>query len=115
MIIVYRNWKLETLLNTKRELVKTFGKKVARALMMRMDLLRNVDYLAQVPHGPPEKCHELKGNRKGQFAVYTGADSGVRLIFKPDHDPLPRKEDGGIDLRQVTAVWIWEVKNYHDE
>jgi len=115
MKITYRNVKLERLLNTQKELVRSFGQKVAKALMTRMGLLRAVNHLGQIPHGPPEKCHEMKGARKGQFAVNTAAKSGVRLIFKPDHDPVPVKEDGGIDVTQVTEIKIWEVKDYHDD
>ena len=38
----------------------------------------------------------------------------IRLVFEPNHDPLPRREDGGIDLDQVTAITvIWEVIDYH--
>ena len=36
-----------------------------------------------------------------------------RLVFEPNHDPLPRRKDGGIDLEQVTAIKILEVVDYH--
>lgn len=36
-----------------------------------------------------------------------------RLIFIPDHDPVPRKDDGGIDLAQVTKITILEITDYH--
>ncbi len=37
-----------------------------------------------------------------------------RLGFEPASDPLPRKEDGGLDLTRITAVEIVEVTDYHD-
>ena len=35
-----------------------------------------------------------------------------RLVFEPNHEPLPRAEDGGIDAGQVTAIVIVEVTDY---
>ena len=55
--------------------------------------------------------HQLKGNRDEQFAV--DLVHPYRLVFEPNHDPLPRKEDGGINLEQVTAIKIMEVVDYH--
>lgn len=37
-----------------------------------------------------------------------------RLVLEPANDPLPRKEDGGLDLARITAVEIVEVIDYHD-
>ncbi len=36
-----------------------------------------------------------------------------RLIFTPEHDPVPRLEDGGLDWSQVTAIKIPGVKDTH--
>ena len=60
---------------------------------------------------PPARMHELKSNRDEQFAV--DLVHPYRLVFEPTHDPLPRKEDGGINLEQVTAIKIMEVVDYH--
>lgn len=67
--------------------------------------------LAEISHLPPPRCHELEGQRAGQFAV--DIDKNYRLIFTPDHDPVPRKDDGGIDLAQVTEITILEITDYH--
>jgi proteic killer suppression protein len=56
-------------------------------------------------------CEELKENRKGQFSLRL--DGRYRLIFIPNHDPLPTKPDGGLDWKRITAVKIIEVKDYH--
>lgn len=114
MLISFRNSRLDKLINSQVELVKSFGQKVAKAIILRRDLLHAVNNLSQVPHTPPEKLHELKGNRKGQFAVYTAPNSGVRVVFKPDHDPVPTHPHGGIDRKQVTDIVIWEIGDYHD-
>jgi toxin HigB-1 len=62
-------------------------------------------------HTLPGKCHALSGDRAGEFAV--GLWGSYRLIFAPDHDPLPRLPDGGIDTAHVTSIVIREVVDYH--
>lgn len=73
--------------------------------------LRAADTLADIGTLPPARCHQLSGDRAGQFAV--DVQHPFRLIFESAHDPVPRKEDGGIDLTRVTAVRILEVTDYH--
>lgn len=79
--------------------------------MIRLAVLRNARTLALVPTTKPERRHLLKGKRKGQFAV--DLDRSFRLVFEPNHDPVPRSEDGGIDIERVTAITITEVTDYH--
>jgi toxin HigB-1 len=63
--------------------------------------------------GAPGRCHALTGNRRGQFGMALwGAN---RLVFEPDHDPIPTLEDGGTDQSAVTRIRILEVVDYHDE
>lgn len=73
--------------------------------------LRAADTLADISTLPPARCHQLSGDRAGQFAV--DVQHPFRLIFEPAHDPVARKDDGGIDLTRVTAVRILEVTDYH--
>lgn len=114
MDISFLDTSLEEAVNSEKELRRLFDKQVAKKIMMRMGVLRAAGCLAQVPHTPPEMRHELKRNRKGQFAVDTTRTSGIRIIFKPDHDPVPVKDDGGIDLTQVSKIVILEIRDYHN-
>jgi proteic killer suppression protein len=114
MDINFHTGSLEKLVNSQKKLTREFGSKVARAIMMRMATLKAAPCLEQVPHTPPERRHQLTGNRKGQFAVDANKASGVRVVFKPNHNPLPTMDDGGIDLSQVTKIVILEVDDYHD-
>ncbi|MDA7988325.1 MAG: type II toxin-antitoxin system RelE/ParE family toxin [Alphaproteobacteria bacterium] len=111
MDISFRNHRLARTLNAENELKRLYGKQMAETIQARLDVLRMARNLAQVPHTPPSARHQLKGNRKGQFAV--ALVHPWRLVFKPDHSPIPRKNNGEIDLRQVTAVKILEVVDYH--
>lgn len=63
--------------------------------------------------GVPGKCHQLVGDRAEQFALYLWGP--YRLVFSPDHEPVPRREDGGVDWSQVTRIVILEVVDYHGD
>ena len=57
------------------------------------------------------RLHPLSGDRAGQFAVTLVHP--YRLVFRPNHNPVPLGNDGGIDARQVTLIMIMEVVDYH--
>lgn len=111
MDIAFRNKTLKKVFNSEKELKKKFGAEKARLIMRRMAVLRASPVLAEVPYTKPERRHELSGKHSGQFAV--DLKHPYRLIFKPNHEPLPRKDDGGIDLTQITAIKILGVEDYH--
>jgi proteic killer suppression protein len=110
MNIAFKTKKLGKTLSKEAAIKAAYGK-LARRIMRRMAVLAAAQSLADVSHLPPERCHELKGDRKGTFAV--DLDGNNRLVFEPDHDPVPVADGGGIDLQQVTAVKILGMKDYH--
>ncbi len=61
--------------------------------------------------GVPGRCHLLSADRNGQFAVHLSG--AYRLVFEPEHDPVPLLADGGIDTSLVTRIVITEVVDYH--
>lgn len=63
--------------------------------------------------GVPGRCHPLSSDRKGQFAIYLWGS--YRLVFVPDHDPIPTLPDGGLDRTKVTQISIKEVVDYHGD
>ena len=111
MDIAFRTRKLERAFNAAAALQKTFGARMAKVIMMRMVVLKAARNLALVPATPPERRHQLSGDRDEQFAV--DLVHPHRLVFEPNHEPLPRKDDGGIDTEQVTAITILDVIDYH--
>ncbi len=76
-----------------------------------MDELRSADCLADMQYYPGARCHALKGDREGQLAV--DLDHPYRLIFEVANDPIPLRDDGGLDWPAVTAVKIIKVEDYH--
>lgn len=61
-----------------------------------MDDLRSATTLADLSPLPPTRCHLLKGDLAGKIAIDVGHP--YRLIFQPDNNPLPLKEDGGLNI-----------------
>lgn len=111
MQIFFRNKKLQKTCNSDKEMRKTFGPARAEKLGRRLTELKAADHLDQISRLPPTRCHELSGNRKGQFSVDLGHP--YRLIFIPANEPVPVKADGGLDLEKITEIEILEVVDYH--
>ncbi|MBI4193571.1 MAG: type II toxin-antitoxin system RelE/ParE family toxin [Betaproteobacteria bacterium] len=111
MQVEFPDSRTQALFNSGRELTRVFGSKNARLIRRRVDDLRAVPSLENA-RGLPGHLEELRGKRKGEFSMrLTG---GHRLIFKPSGNPLPIKQDGGIDWAQIRAITILSAENYHD-
>lgn len=100
---------LRALCEQKRHAVKALGAACARKLRSRLADLQAAAHVRELVAGKP---HPLTGDRKGQFAL--DLHSGVRLVFEPNHNPVPRFPDGGIDWAQVTQITIIYIGDYHD-
>ena len=111
MEVRFRSRRLERLFSSEAELTRTYGQRRARLITARLVGLQQLDTLQQVPTGPPFRRHQLTGNRDEQFAV--SIDYQLRLVFEPDHDPMPRNPDSGIATSQVTAIVIIAIEDYH--
>ena len=109
--IAFKTRNLAKICNTERTLKAKYGDPMAKTIMRRLVVLENARTLARVPTSKPERRHQLTGNRSGQYAV--DLVQPYRLIFVPDHDPLPRLDDGGIDTDQVTAIKVMGITDYH--
>ena len=59
----------------------------------------------------PGGCHALRENRRGQYAIALWGP--MRLIIVPNDNPIPRLDDGGVDLSRVTAVEVLSTEDYH--
>ncbi len=109
--ILFHTTRLRKIFNQEKELVRKYGADNARKIKRRIETLETADCLEQIPFKKPERLHELIGDRKGMFAV--DLKHPHRLVFNPNHAPVPLKPDGGIDLGKVTAIEIQSVENYH--
>ncbi len=111
MDIMFSSNKLRDLCNDPKKAQKKYSNKQAKLLHRRLDDLRAASVLADF-RNLPGKCHELRGDRAGQLALYL--EGGDRPILEPADNPIPRKDDGGLDWSQVTMVRILEIGDYHD-
>ncbi len=111
MNIIFKNKSFEKECNRHELLVRRHGQHRAKLIRRRLDDLRaaaNLDVMRNLPG----HCHELKGNRTGQVSI--DLDGPYRLIFRVANDPVPAKEDGGLDWTQVTAIKIICLEDTHE-
>jgi toxin HigB-1 len=111
MIIIFKTNKLRKTCNTFKLSEREFGTDQARKLRQRLDELFAAETLEDINHLPPPRCHELKHNLKGKFSV--DLRHPYRLIFEPAEEPVPLKEDGGIDKSKVRTIRILIVEDTH--
>ncbi len=113
MIITFVTRKLQKKLNEGKTMVKVHGRKRAKKLMIVMASLRAVRNLGVFapPYSPPNRCHELTGKLKGVLSM--DLDHPYRLLFKPVNDPIPIRDEGGLDWSKVTEIEIQGVEDTH--
>ncbi|TDE18062.1 type II toxin-antitoxin system RelE/ParE family toxin [Dyadobacter psychrotolerans] len=112
MKIDFEDKKFEKLANDDRKLDREFGKLRADKIRARLAQLRSADTLEDVRY-LPGNYHELRANRKGQWAC--DLDQPYRLVFTSQENPIPTNEDGQYIWLRITGVEIIEVINYHKE
>jgi len=96
----------------EKEGIRRWGRDHYRQLQRRLTSLVAAETLEEMS-GVPGNCHQLRADRAEEFAVsLLGA---YRLVFEVDHDPIPRRADGGIDRTRVTKICITEVVDYHGD
>ena len=103
--------KFQKLCNSNTKLRGELGPTCAERLMRRLAELSAAECLEDLRYLPQARCHELKGDRRGQLAV--DLEHPKRLIFEPDHNPRPQTPQGGLEWRLVTKVRIMEIADYH--
>lgn len=100
--------------NDARLLQRRHGERRARLLQNRLAVLAASTCLADIgpPYRGPMRCHELTGDRAGQLSI--DLDHPYRLIFSPDHEPLPERDVGGLDWSRVNGILILEIADTHE-
>lgn len=109
MEIQFKNGRWQKLIESERELKRRYSTNLAKQVQIRIYQLKsssNLEDLFRVKG----KWHLLKGDRKGQYAA--SLPDGERLIIEPS-EPVPYKEDGGIDTSKVDSIIVIKIGNYH--
>ncbi|MFZ4525860.1 MAG: type II toxin-antitoxin system RelE/ParE family toxin [Chlorobium sp.] len=111
MNIRYHTRKLEKSVENIFTIRKHYGDR-AKKVALRLQQLAAAANLDAVRILPSANCHELKADRVGEIAVDISPNH--RIIFIPDHNPLPKKDDGGLDWKSVTGIVIMTIgEDYH--
>ena len=111
MQIYFKTKRLQKICSKSAVARKELGTKRALKLQQRLMELRAAETLSDISRLPPARCHELKGDRKGQLSV--DLEHPYRLLFIPANNPAPRKKDGSLDWEQVTDIEIIAIKDTH--
>jgi proteic killer suppression protein len=112
MEISFTDKKLAKLVNDDRKLEREFGKIRAEKIRTRLSQLRGATTLEDV-RNLAGNYHELKSNRKGQWAC--DLDQPYRLVFTPHENPIPTNVNGQYIWIEISGVEIIEIINYHKE
>lgn len=113
MRVTYKTDRLQQQCESSVDMTRIYGVLCAKALQRRLNALSAADNLSVFAlNTPPHYCHPLRGKRAGQYAMRLY--DKYRLIFVPDHDPVPQHPHGGIDTTHVTAIRIIEVSEHYD-
>ena len=111
MEIGFASSRLQKLCNTDKKLRGKYGPRMADLIQQRLLELQDAENLAVVATLPGPRCHELQQNLAGHLAVDLVHPN--RLVFRPDHNPIPAKEDGGLDWERVTRIEVIGISDYH--
>ena len=110
MDVTYKNNKLRKCAEDEKYSVRTLGPTRSRLFLIRIGDLLSAETLEDT-RNLPGNYHELKHNRKGQWAC--DLDQPYRLIFEPHEDPIPTNQDGHFIWLEIKGVEIIEIENYH--
>jgi plasmid maintenance system killer protein len=111
MDITFINKKLEKLLSTQKELLRTFGPDNGKRIGRRLQNIADASNLAELAKLPQTRVHELSGDRDEQISV--DVKHPYRLLLASDHEQNPRKQDGGLDWERISKVKVLEIEDTH--
>ena len=110
MELQYANRSLKKTVKNFGSISASYGTR-AKLVSQRLSDLEAAPTL-EVMKSLPGNCHELHGNLKGKLAIDISGNH--RIIFEVIGDPIPKKEDGGLDWSKVKEISIVAIgEDYH--
>lgn len=110
MRILFETNKFEKICKDSAKAKRQFGPENGSKLIRRIQELNAAPRLEDM-RNMPGRCHELKGDLKGVLSI--DVKQPLRLLFKPE-PPLPLKDDGGLDWKQVEGIILCGVEDTHE-
>ncbi|MBR2294438.1 MAG: type II toxin-antitoxin system RelE/ParE family toxin [Clostridiales bacterium] len=98
MEITYKNNKIKKVCTDARTAEKNYGLEMAAKIHQRIDEIRAADTVEMMIQFHIGRCHQLKQDRKGQYAM--DLVHPYRLIFEKEGD-------------QIQIANILEIVDYH--
>ncbi len=111
MEIYFSSKKLEKMAYDPRKCQKEMGIRRAEKFFIRLEALKAAHTIEDLKLSGG-RFHELKGNRRGQWAC--DLDHPYRLIIEPFEKPIPTNESGGFAWNKVKIIEVIEIVDYHD-
>ena len=111
MEIRYKNKRIRDICENEKKAIKKYNKIIAEKLIFPIEFLKNSKSLKDVADYNNFRLHELKYERKGQFAIDLGKTTGYRLIIEP---VTVNKENEIISYESINIVEIMEVSNHYE-
>ena len=112
MQVKFKNKKVERQCRDLREAKKKFPEKIAKKLFKLINYLDAAENLESVISNPFYHFHDLKGDKKGLFAMYIdGRASSYRLIVNFDDNGNERIFTDSI---HIVEIIIEEVSNHYE-
>ena len=111
MEISYPSKQMQKLCTSEKEMKGELGPRMAQVLKRRLTAIEAASNLEELWTVPQTRCHEMKGDRKGQVSIDLVHPTASYIA--PDHDPVPEKEDGGFDRAAVTRVLVVGIDDPH--
>jgi plasmid maintenance system killer protein len=89
------------------------GVDMAQKIALRLAGLRAAESLADFwpPKSGPERCHELKGDRKGTFSV--DLNQPYRLLFQSTSKPASDDAQEQQRWKSITSIDILAIEDTH--
>lgn len=109
MKLIFASKQLKSICEIENLATKKFGAPVTKKLKSRLADIVAAERVGDLVLGRP---HPLKGNRQGQFALTL--HGGIRLVFEPSMDEVPRTDNGSINWPDVNGVNVVFIGDYHD-
>ncbi|WP_405358390.1 addiction module toxin RelE [Fusobacterium polymorphum] len=95
----------------EKKAIKKYNKIIAEKLIFSIEFLKNSKSLKDVADYNNFRLHELKYERKGQFAIDLGKTTGYRLIIEPI---TVNEKNEVISYESINIVEIMEVSNHYE-
>ncbi|MBP1617560.1 MAG: putative killer suppression protein HigA [Bacteroidetes bacterium] len=110
MEINYKTNKLKKTVASPRDIMANYGTR-AKLVKQRLSEFEAATSLFDISLLPKANLHKLHGDKKGCLAVDISAN--YRIVFEPDHIPIPLVEDGGFNLKAIIKIRILSFEDYH--